>query len=299
MYDPKQLKEVKARIVKAAKHFGVQIADDDNDSGSEPDNDADDNMRSEPYGRGEILRFDRTWALDDIDIVRGGDGRTVEAYAAVFGQPAEIKDQHGHYMEVIDRAAFNRAISHGTDRVSVFYNHALTAHGTPSDLGSVPIGHPIDIKADQRGLLTVSRFNKSALADSVLEAIRNNDIRGYSFRGRIFQSNPAKTPARSRNGDLPTVTRTELGLSEYGPTHSPYYDGAGIVALRSRDAVARYVLGLDPSTRQHILQQLQEHGDNATPHSGPGAEDSPAEALRSAQHLARRIRVERIRRGIK
>ena len=29
----------------------------------------------------------------------GGDGRTVEAYAAVFDDPAEINDHEGHYIE--------------------------------------------------------------------------------------------------------------------------------------------------------------------------------------------------------
>src|SRR6266568_7666268 len=62
--------------------------------------------------RAEYMRL---YPLEDIHILRsadGGDGRTVEAYAAVFGEPAEIQDHEGHYVEVIDPSAFNRAIDH-------------------------------------------------------------------------------------------------------------------------------------------------------------------------------------------
>ena len=126
--------------------------------------------------------YARSWALDGIEVLRTadghGDGRTVKAYATPFDVPTEITDAHGHYMEVIDRAAFNRQIGLGTDRVQVFYNHGATILGTPSDLGSVPIGPPVEIKPDGKGLLTVTRYNNSALDESVLEAIRQGDIRG-------------------------------------------------------------------------------------------------------------------------
>lgn len=300
MYTPEQLAHIKERIQAAGKKYGIQFSD--MAAG-----------RSEPAAGGlEILRYERLWALDDIEIMRGGDGRTVEAYAAVFDTPAEIKDQHGHYYEVIHRSAFNRAISHGIDRVGLYYHHGMTLHGTPSDLGSVPIGSPVDIRADGRGLRTVSRFNKSQLADSVLEAIRAGDIRGYSFRGRIFQSNPPRVP-RTRAGELPTVTRTELGLTEYGPTPSPYYADAGILAVRSAQQLADKLADLDPFERGELIRILSdstptedpEPNTNATPARGPGAEDPHVERSetthsgRQQTDIARRIRAELIRRGIK
>lgn len=290
LYGRKHLDKIKDRIMKACKKMGIEVAPD-----AEPDADPDDGMRATHPDVDEIMRYDRLWALDDIEIVRGGDGRHVHAYAAVFDSPAEIRDQHGHYREVIARSAFNRAISHGIERVNVLYNHGYTAAGTPSDLGSVPIGSPVEIKPDGRGLFTVTRFNKSQLADSVLEAIRNGDIKGYSFRGRIFQSTPDRVP-RGHSGELPTITRTELGLSEYGPTHAPYYADAGIVAVRSIQEVKEHLRHLDmpADVRDQIFRAL--HEDNATPTTGPGAEDPPEQALRSASTSAyrRRIAVARI-----
>lgn len=211
--------------------------------------------------------YARSWALEGIEILRGadghGDGRTVKAYATPFDVPTEITDQHGHYMEVIDRTAFNRTLSHGIDRVGVYYHHGLTIHGTPSDLGSIPIGSPLEIKPDGKGLLTVTRYNQSPMAEGVLEAIRNGDIRGYSFRGAIFKSNPARI-ARSRGGQLQTVRRMELGLKEYGPTPTPAYQGASIEAIRSAlQEILASTPAWDPAANQ------------ATPDPGLGAEDPP------------------------
>lgn len=200
-------------------------------------------MRLEKTLRSNIIGgpdyYNRVWSLDDIEILRGGkggDGRTVAAYAAVFGQRAEIQDAYGHYYELIHRSAFNRAISHGDieKRVTVLYNHGFDLSGNPSGLGSVPIGSPVEIRADNRGLYTVTRYNRSELADAVLAAIENGDIRGYSFRGRVFKSDPPRVPRIQRGGVLPTITRMELGLSEYGPTPIPFYSEASIVAIRSQ-----------------------------------------------------------------
>jgi HK97 family phage prohead protease len=240
------------KIKAAAKKFGI--------------GESSDAQRAEP------TPYARSWALDDIQILRAadgyGDGRTVEAYAAVFDTPTEITDAHGHYNEVIDRRAFNRQIGLGIDRVGVYYHHAMTLHGTPSDLGSVPIGSPLDVRADGKGLRTVTRFNSSPLAESVLEAIRNGDIKGYSFRGRIYKSNPQRVP-RTRSGALPTVTRTELGLTEYGPTPTPAYTDAGILAVRALEMLASTTPGRPDQGTHPVTPDLGSDGaeDQLTEHS--------------------------------
>lgn len=178
--------------------------------------------------------FTRAYPLDDIRIRSSGDGRTVEAYAAVFDTPSEIHDQDGHYLEVIGRNAFDKTIAERAGRFGVFYNHGLTLHGTPSDRHSMPIGTPVEVRADSRGVWTVTRYNRTPLADEVLEAIKEGAITGQSFSGRMIQSNPQRGPyRRSRSGELPTVTRSEIALREYGPTPFPAYESASIVGVRA------------------------------------------------------------------
>jgi HK97 family phage prohead protease len=220
------------------------------------------------------ITFDRSWDLEDCIIRSGGDGRTVEAYAAVFDTPAEIQDRHGHYMESVDPKAFNRTLSHGIERFRVFYNHAMTMFGTPSELGSVPIGRPVEVKADKRGLLTVTRYNRSELADAVLEAIRNGDITGYSFRGPIIRSTPNRPPRARAGRPLPTWRHLELGLKEFGPTPAPSYAGAGVVAVRSATQLAA---ALDEAKQLIMSSSTPQDPDDetATPATGPGTEDSP------------------------
>jgi len=192
------------------------------------------------------LEYFRTYELEDIHIVRSaqGDstGRLVEAYAAVFNQPAEIHDHEGHYIEQIDGSAFNKAVADasrsraGFGKVKVMYNHGMTIHGTPSERGSMPIGTPVEIRPEARGLLTLTRYSETPFADEVLENIRNGSITAQSFTGRIVRSDPSlRRGDRHRPdsaGNLRTVRRTELGLREYGPTPFEAYTGAEILGVR-------------------------------------------------------------------
>lgn len=231
-----------------------------------------------------IETYARTWELDDIEIQRGGDGRTVTAYAAVFGQDAEIRDQHGHYIERIDPRAFAKTLQETKpERIGVFYNHGYDLSGRPNGVLSVPIGTPLEIKADGKGLLTVTRYNKSEVADGVLEAIRDGQIRGQSFRGRIFKSKTDKTAG------LRTITRTELGLKEYGPTPSPAYEGAGILAVRSASELEELVRTMISNMLPTSSKEAGE--ETTTPDREPVPEESNDRSRRViARHNAMKLR---------
>lgn len=178
---------------------------------------------------------ERTYLLEDISIRSGGDGRTVVAYAAVFDVPAEVHDQDGHYYETIARGAFDKTITENAGRIGVFYNHGKTLYGTPSERGSMPLGKPLEIRADERGLFTVTQYNRTPLADEVLEAINNGDIRGQSFSGRFMPGRSQRT--RGAAGQIDTIVRSEIALREYGPTPMPAYQEAAIVGVRMEELV--------------------------------------------------------------
>jgi HK97 family phage prohead protease len=226
--------------------------------------------------------FARSFALDDIQILdraKGGDGRTVEAYAAVFNVPKEIHDQHGDYVEKIHTTAFNRTLANGAVSRSLYlYNHGRNViDGKANPLAQVPLGSPLSIQADGKGLRTVARLNRSELADATLAAVEAGDIKGYSFRGNAYRSDPEKLP-RARQGEaLPTVTRMELSLSDFGPTPTPYYEEAEIVAVRSAQVILSTIDGLDESERAELFRMLlaatqppADPAPTATPIQGPG-----------------------------
>jgi HK97 family phage prohead protease len=231
--------------------------------------------------------FMRLYALEDIHILRsadGGDGRTVEAYAAVFGEPAEIQDHEGHYIEEIDPAAFNRAIDHASrarggfpGSVKVLWNHGRDLAGKTSDRFSMPIGVPVDIRAEARGLLTRTRYSETPLADEVLENIRAGSITSQSFTGAIMRSTPQLRQGdkyRPRGGALTTVRRTELGLREYGPVLWPAYSGAEIVGVRM-------------STPGQFSPDPDEEEDPGTPPDEGPATGDPLSRTDGDEHSAR------------
>jgi HK97 family phage prohead protease len=233
--------------------------------------------------------YTRTFALEDISI-RAGDGRTVEAYAAVFNTPTPIRDQDGEYEEVIDPAAFDRAIERarrtkGGWNVPVMFNHGMTIWSTPSERHSVPIGVLEELRAEPHGLFTRTRYHDTEPAREILEAIREQSITAYSFSGTFNRSTPALQAGGSytkdrRTGKLPTVRRQESTLRELGPATFAAYPDAAIVGVRAEQAAA-LLSSLSYDERQRLIEIFRsgtptDLPDDGTPDdSGLVADDLP------------------------
>lgn len=218
----------------------------------------------------------RSFPLIDLEINRGGDGRTVTAYAATFDDDYEVMDGHGHYYERINRAAFNRTLGRGFGGVQVFYNHGRNPAGGPAPMELTRgIGVPLSITAEAKGLLTVTRYGTSPLAEGILQDIKDGIIRGQSFRGPIF---PGDRTTRHASG-LDLIERMDLGLTEYGPSPLPINTGAGVLAVRS----VTELFGVDPAewTAAERAAALTALGaQDLTPHPAPvddGTADGPAD----------------------
>jgi len=261
--------------------------------------------------------FTRCVLLDDIRIrsaAQGGDGRTVEAYAAVFNAPSEVQDQDGHYREQNAPTAFNKTLAEKGQRFPVFYSHGRSIDGFPSDMFSLPLGRTTSIVPDGKGLLTVSQYNRGELADQVLESIRNGDITGMSYSGLYVKSTPQRVPRggyrATASGGLPLVTRTEIALRELGPTPFPAYAGADIVGVRSLAATAfaqdmGALLGLNETQRLALIQQLRgttpsepDLPTTATPLGAGDPAEEPHQHSARSMSLRTRVHAARIARGI-
>jgi HK97 family phage prohead protease len=200
----------------------------------------------------------RAVPLIDLDIAK--DGRTVTAYAATFDDPYEVRDQHGHYIESIERTAFNRTLGRGIERVVPLFNHGLTIYGTPSEKDSDPLGVPLAIRAETRGLLTVTRFGTTPRAEEVLTMLKDGTVTSYSFQGPIVRSTTA-----SHTSGLRHLVRTELGLKDYGPGVLAVNRNAAVLAIRTA-ALLEEIEQLTPEARGELLAKL----------SPPPAGDPPA-----------------------
>src|SRR6516164_4047723 len=87
---------IRRHIMKRAKAMGAASMIPDH---WQADGSIDDMMAGS--GRAEeSTPYTRSFDLTDISVRAGGDGRTVEAYAAIFDAPSAIRDQDGDYDEI-------------------------------------------------------------------------------------------------------------------------------------------------------------------------------------------------------
>jgi len=196
---------------------------------------------------GDWRQLTRPFMVDDLHIMRAAEGessgRVVEGYAAVFNQPQPIRDSQGEYEEVIDPHAFDSALTRMSERrggigsaVRVLFNHGKSIEGHPAPEFQKPIGRAQAITPDSRGLLTRTEFNRTALAEEVLELIRSGSITGMSFQGNDLRSDPPlRGPGdkyrRRSGGGLATVRRMMLSLMEYSPVVFEAYPGAEFLGM--------------------------------------------------------------------
>lgn len=242
----------------------------------------------------------RAFVLEDMTIRSDGDGRTVEAYAAAFDPVrAEIKDQDGHYNEVLAAASFNKTIADNGTRFGVFYNHAKTIYGTPDGNLSVPIGVPEIVQADERGVFTATRYLDNPLADSVLDGIKKRAILGQSFSGRFVKS----TRTKASRGQLPTITRSEIAMREYGPTVFPAYAEAMILGTRSVASFLDELAQLVPEDVERlrhmlgIVTPLEPATPLGTATAAAHADQEPTLEGHSPQHTQNQLRARARREG--
>lgn len=202
----------------------------------------------------------RDFDLQDLTCRAVGGDREIVAYAAVFDRVAEISDHEGHYYERISRKAFDRTLHHHPNGrgVKAIFNHGRTIHGVSSDRFSMPFGVPIEMSADARGLLTVTRVSNTELGSEVYELARDGAIDQMSFSARPVKGG-TNILEPAQHGDLVTRERTELALVEYGPVAllGAYGDqGAQITTVRAADVLFDQLVELDDSERAELLARF-------------------------------------------
>jgi len=173
----------------------------------------------------------RTFDLTDLSVRSEGEGRTVVAYAAVFDTPVEIQDQDGHYIETIDRSAFNRSVMNNEpSHFRALFNHGMSLHGTPSERFTMPWGVVTHVQPDARGLITHTRASTTPLGEEILTLAKDGALKGFSFSARSLDSE-SRDPLNPDG--LPSIHRLEFALTEFGPAVFPAYPDAELVGVRS------------------------------------------------------------------
>lgn len=237
--------------------------------------------------------FVRAFPLEDISVRADGDGRIVDAYAAVFDRPVAVSDWEGEYDETIDPKAFDATIAKRGLRFAVLFNHGTDIYGSPSDRFSLPLGRPLEVRADRKGLFTSTRYAATPLADEVLELINAGAITSQSFGGTWVRSDWTETKGTKARR---TVRRVEIAMRDYGPATFAVYEAAAIIGTRSREEIAALVAQWSPEERAELARLLVQ-SENPEPDSSLDPPQPPAASpgVETLEPLAQELELLRAR----
>ena len=219
---------------------------------------------------------DRTVQLDDISIRAvgdGGDGRIIDAYAAVFNVRQFVSDWEGEYDEIILPGAFEQTIRADAGRVQALVNHGQTIHGMSSERFSMPYGTIVEMRTDKRGLMTATRAAATPLGDEILALVDAGALRSFSFGGRWMASRRTEP---KKPGQTMLIERQEIMLRDFGPAVFPVYDKAVITGTRAEDLSAA-LDALPAEERAQLLDRYTTHvgtAGDATGAAGQAAHDT-------------------------
>lgn len=132
------------------------------------------------------------------------EGRTITGYAAYFGNRDKVGD-------IIDPGAFKKTLKERKSRIKVYYNHHL------------PLGKPVVVQEDEKGLYTESRITQTARGDEVLEYIKDGVIDQMSIAYETINHEPDKVGRKLK----------ELRLYEFGPVDFAANEKAVITGVKS------------------------------------------------------------------
>lgn len=146
---------------------------------------------------------------------RGGDGRTLEGYVAMFDARSRIPDRNGDFDEILRPGFADRSLKERGNPVMQF------DHGRDPRVGTVPIGVYEVFDRDNKGYAVRGRLFDNPVVEPVRQAIEGRAIKGMSFRFTVKPKGGDRWHRRS--GDVDTREVLDADVHEAGPVVFPAY----------------------------------------------------------------------------
>jgi uncharacterized protein len=166
----------------------------------------------------------KSWQAQDVSIQE----RKLFGYAATFGD----KDLVG---DIIVPGAFKKTLEESGKRVKVFYNHMQ------------PIGRPIEMREDSKGLYVEAQISKTPKGDEILELVKDGVINEMSIAYEVIQQD-IKKDARYLK---------EIKLFEFGPVDFPANPQAVISGVKSLADRIRETGRMDAQKINRMQEELK------------------------------------------
>jgi len=200
------------------------------------------------------------------------ENRTFMGYASTFGNVDEVGD-------VIERGAFKKSIKErgpkGSNQIKVLWQH------------NEPLGIPLEMYEDEKGLYVEGKVSKTRLGDEALELMKDGVVDKMSIGFSI--------PKGKMLWDDQTGTRKikEVKLFEFSPVTFPANEQASITGMKSLEGkLALLQDGVELKEEELLeLRQLYAKLDallKSEPHSTPATSEpqlDPEELLQSFKSL--------------
>lgn len=164
----------------------------------------------------QIVRF-----APDVEIQRGGDGRTVHGILVPWDTPTRVYDQFGPTGRP---AAYNEAVARGAFPEAVANPRSVKFLGHHNKMVN-PLGRGSALRDDAAGLYGEFYVSKTTAGDEVLELVRDGALDAFSV-GFL----PVESVER---GDV--YVRTRGLLNETSIVTFAAYPGAVVGGVRAQD----------------------------------------------------------------
>lgn len=182
------------------------------------------------------MRSFELWPDADYEMRMGGDGLTLEGYAAVFNSPslpmsfANIEGGRT-FREVIQPGAFTRSLN-AKPTVYLVVNHDILSSSLPLASTS-PRSQTMGLEQDDHGLRVRAGLPDNERGREVRDAIARGVVSGMSFR---FSRPVAKIEQGQDGNLLRTLTEVRLG-PEVSVTPFPAYDMTSVAVRHLAEEV--------------------------------------------------------------
>lgn len=145
---------------------------------------------------------------DNVDT----SARTFSGYASTWDL-----DQGG---DIIQKGAFTKTLAERGNRVKILWQH------------SEPLGMPVSMREDSKGLFVEGRISKTRLGDEALELMRDGVVDQMSIGFQIPQGKSSYDAKNIR-------TITEVKLLEFSPVTFPMNEAAHILDVKSIESALK------------------------------------------------------------
>lgn len=198
-----------------------------------------------------------------VELKADEEKRLIEGYASTFGDVDLVGD-------VVEPGAFTKTIRERMSKglIKVRYRH------------TDPIGKPVHLEEDSKGLFTVSKISKTARGDEVLELAKDGVADRMSIGYRVIRWEPENVDGR-------TITHLkELELREYSITDLAINEDAIITSVKAQslqDMVRHLPLGIVNEDEfkawaesiKSQIDSLRGAGEAPTPPNGAPGDSHP------------------------